>query len=1512
MAVTLPGAADLTTYWRNIESGTPSLTDVPPSRWDPDTYGGDAPDGIYCRRGGFIDGLPELAAFDPTAYGIMPGSVPATEPDQLIALRTAAEALDDAGGADRLPDPARVGVVLGRGGYLTDGVVRLDQRVRTSAQLARTLAELLPDLPEERLAEIRTAFCGALRTPDTPESVIGLVPNFAASRIANRLDLRGPAYTVDAACASSLVALDHAVTELASGRCDVMLAGGVHHCHDITLWSVFARLGALSPSQRSRPFHREADGVLMGEGTGVVVLKRLDDAVRDGDRIYSVVRGVGVAGDGRAASLVNPDPGGQARAVRLAWEDAGLDPRAVDSLGLLEAHGTGTPNGDAAELATLTDVFGQGEGGGEGVAIGSVKALVGHTMPAAGVAGLIKASLAIHHGVLPPGQHTDDPHPALLETRFRPLPEARPWASSGLRRAAVNAFGFGGINAHVVLEQPPTATAGPGGRRAPDTSSATATASATATVVEPDALLRISAPDPHALAALLGAEDDAALRAHAHSPRGQGPTRLAVLDPTPKRLALARKLAAAAKPWPGRTDVWHAPSPLLGPVAGGKVAYLYPGLEADFDPQLDDVAAHFGLRVPGWDASVGDVARHGAAVVETGRFLTDALRRAGIRPQAVAGHSVGEWTAMAAGGLYTDAEVDAFLRDFDPATVHVPGLAFAAFGASADRVARAIAELPGQERCVLSHDNAPQQSIACGPAEQIDRLTQRLREEGVLGQTLPFESGFHTPMLAPYVDPMRRAAETLSLRAPHTPVWSGTTASPFPAQIAAVRALFVRHLLEPVRFRQLTESLYASGFRAFVQPGVGQLPALVSDTLAERDHLAVTANSPRHSGMSQLTRVAAALWAYGAEPDFEALRVARGPAGTGRPGAGSRTVPIDLGSGLVSLDGAVRERLRLTLDGGAGAASRLDEVSEKFPAARELKALLDETGATAGELFAARRATRGGRRSRTPQPKAQPKPQPQPKAQAQATAPAPAPAHASSRVLTVGLATHPYLRDHCFFDQRADWPDLADNWPIVPATTIVRLMADEVPGTPVTVKDARFLEWVVAEPPAEVVLDTTETAPGSHDVTFGRHARATVVTAPGYPLPPPAWRLPDPADERRPTVSAQQMYDERWMFHGPLFQGVTEILGVGDRHVRGTLSTPPAPGALLDNVGQLLGYWLIATHTDRTVVFPIGIQEARFHGPHPAPGTEVSCDIRVTTVTDTLLTADVQLCVDGVVWAELEGWQDRRFDSPARIDPVKRRPAENTLSEAMPGGWQLAFEYWPDPASRDLMMRNQLAGDERRQYARHPPRGKRQWFLGRIAAKDAVRRHLWDRESAGPVYPGEVRIANDASGAPFPEGVHGRRLPPLALSLAHCAEAGVALARSADQGPVGIDIEEVTERPEATYEAVLAPIERPLFEELTALGIEPARALTRFWSAKEAAAKAAGTGLRGRPRDFTVTGFDGGGADDLTVRGPAPAHPTYRVRLAETANPPGLPPRAYVVAWTTDTIGTIVKEPTTP
>ncbi|MER5717802.1 beta-ketoacyl synthase N-terminal-like domain-containing protein [Streptomyces sp. NPDC002132] len=1556
MAVLLPGAADLDAYWRNLRDGVDAVGEVPDGRWDAGYYrpgsatGPAVADRVYARRGGFVDGLAEVEV---TRFGIMPNSVAGTEPDQLIALHVAAAALADAGGVDRLPERGRVGVVLGRGGYLTPGLVRLDQRVRTAGQLTRTLGELLPHLTGEQLDRVREAFTDRLG-PDSPESAIGLVPNLAASRIANRLDLRGPAYTVDAACASSLVAVDQAVGELVGGRCDLMLAGGVHHCHDITLWSVFSQLRALSPSQRIRPFHRDADGILIGEGTGVVVLKRLADAERDGDRVYAVIRGTGVASDGRAAGLVNPDPGGQAQAVRQAWRVAGLDPAAPGSLGLLEAHGTATPAGDSAEIATLAEVFGPGdipgsEAPGREAAssartavLGSVKSMIGHTMPAAGVAGLVKAALAVHHRTLLPTLHCDDPHPALARTRFRTLEKAEPWETTGeqpVRRAAVNAFGFGGINAHVVLEEAPGAS-----RTAPARAPGARPAAVTQ-VTEPERVLLLAADSPERLAAALDAADDAVRHAGLDPARthpAAGPARLGVVGPTDKRLALARRAVAQGRAWHGRNDVWFRPDPLLDPghrtarpharAAGrlpgpGRLAFLFPGLEGDFTPRVDDVAAHFGLPpLPVPEERAGDIGLglHGLGVVAAGRLLDTALRRTGIVPDAVAGHSVGEWTAMAAGGLYAGEEVDAFMAAFDPDALTVPGVAFGAIGASAEQVTAALREEGWAEAgLVLSHDNAPHQSMVCGPEPAVDAFVRAFRARGVLSQVLPFRSGFHTPMLAPHLGPIKEAAERFRLHPPHTPVWSGTTAAPFPADEAETRALFVRHLLEPVRFRQLTEALYAAGHRVYVQVGPGQLGSLVGDTLGARDHLVVAANSTRRTGLAQLRRVATALWTAGAAVapalphttdavtadtvsvdavSAESVSADRA-SGSGRAAVSRPPVRLDLDGALVSLAPERLDELRAELRAefrtapapahaagttrAPGTGTPLDALAPHSPVAAELSALLRETADTAAELLTA--PTR-------PQPT-------YPASTAPPASPAP-PRPLAPRRSTVRVSpdTMPYLLDHCFFPQRPGWPDVADRWPVVPATTIVRHImdaaAEAAPGlVPVAVLGARFEEWLTATPAVDVPVTVTPEGPDRLAVSFGPRARATVEVAAAYPPPPPVRPPLDPASERAPEHTAAQLYEQRWMFHGPAFQGVTELTAIGDLGVRGVITTPPAPGALLDNVGQILGYWIMATRTERTVVFPVGMRDMRFYGPHPAPGAEVVCDVRITKLTDTALEADVQLTVDGTVWAELHGWQDRRFDNDPTTRPVERFPERNTLSEVRPGGWTLLFERWPDLASRELIMRNSLNGAERSQYAEHPPRGRRQWLLGRIAVKDAVRRRLWE-QGEGPVFPAELRVHNDAAGAPYVTGVHGRVLPALDVSLAHRAEAGVALVLPHTPGPgPGIDIEEVVERTPETMATVLGPRELRLLRDLlSSTGDSWALWFTRFWAAKEAVAKAEGTGFGGRPRDFAVLDAapDGG---RLTVSGRLERACT--VHCAPVANPPSLPDRRYVVAWTT-------------
>ncbi len=454
MACTFPGARNLAEFWHNIVSGVDAITDVPRERWDPEVFydpDPNAEDRVYCKRGGYLGGS---FAFNPLRCGTMPRAVEGAEPDQFLVLRAVYEAMQDAGYLERELNGARSAFILGRGSYLGAGLTGLLQRGTMTHQTLEILKTLHPEYTEAQLDEIKKAIRSKLPGFGA-ETAPGLIPNITTGRVANRLDLKGPTYTVDAACASALIATDLAVRDLLTGQYDLVLVGGVHIFFDVPFLQVFTAMGALSRSGIARPFDKDCDGILPGEGIGIIVLKRLEDAVAHGDRIYAVIKGVGTSSDGKATSVTAPRVEGEELALRRAYEMSGIPPQTV---GLIEAHGTGTSIGDSAEVEALHRVFGPGDGGPPVCAVGSVKSMIGHTMPAAGAAGLIKTVLALYHRVLPPTLNCQQPVDALTEddSRFYVNTETRPWIHGRTdtpRRAGVSAFGFGGVNAHVVLEE---------------------------------------------------------------------------------------------------------------------------------------------------------------------------------------------------------------------------------------------------------------------------------------------------------------------------------------------------------------------------------------------------------------------------------------------------------------------------------------------------------------------------------------------------------------------------------------------------------------------------------------------------------------------------------------------------------------------------------------------------------------------------------------------------------------------------------------------------------------------------------------------------------------------------------------------------------------------------------------------------------------------------------------------------------------------------------------------------
>ncbi|MYW06327.1 4'-phosphopantetheinyl transferase superfamily protein [Streptomyces sp. SID3343] len=513
------------------------------------------------------------------------------------------------------------------------------------------------------------------------------------------------------------------------------------------------------------------------------------------------------------------------------------------------------------------------------------------------------------------------------------------------------------------------------------------------------------------------------------------------------------------------------------------------------------------------------------------------------------------------------------------------------------------------------------------------------------------------------------------------------------------------------------------------------------------------------------------------------------------------------------------------------------------------------------------------------------------------------------------MTTHPYVRDHCVYEQPDWWPDDADRFPVVPMTTLVDLAGAEAltaagPGRVVAgYTDVRALRWLPVAPATTTDVVRIPVDADRVRIEFGAFTSAVVVLADARtPRPAPA---PDGApltNEGPAPVRAHALYADRWMFHGSGFAGVEQVLTLADDGIRGILRTLPAPGALLDAAGQLLGHWMqVRLPTDR-LVFPMSVEAIDLYGPRPATGSRLLTTARIRDVTPTTVRGDVEL-VDpdtGLVRIRVRGWVYRRFAADERVWPMKFTPHTTGIGEPQPEGWCLLRTRWPDPASQDLVMRRYLNRAERAEFATKAPRARQSWLLGRVAVKDAVRRYVW-RGGHGPLYPAQVEVTHHGDGRPLVRVVGGpgdpEAGPPPVVSVAHSHRLAVALARAE---PAGIDIELIDPGSDASAleRSAFGADERRLLDTLAGHDRDLRhRWVLRFWCAKEAAGKADGTGLAGRPLDRLVTSVlpDHGAQDaGLHIASRAPGGPAHlvRTRVVEDAAPDGSRVDHYVVAWT--------------
>jgi acyl transferase domain-containing protein/NAD(P)H-dependent flavin oxidoreductase YrpB (nitropropane dioxygenase family)/NADP-dependent 3-hydroxy acid dehydrogenase YdfG len=890
MACMLPKAPNLLTYWENILNKVDAITEVPRDRWnweryyDPDRR---AKDKAYSRWGGFLEEIP----FDPTRYGIPPNALRSIEPIQLLTLEVVRAALEDAGYIDRPFPRERTSVILGAGGGIGD----LGQRYFVRSSLPSLLEEVPPELMEQFPAW-------------TEDSFPGILLNVIAGRVANRFDLGGVNYVVDAACASSLAAVYQAARELELGTSDMVIVGGVENVQNPFAYLAFSKTQALSPQGRCRTFDDSADGIVISEGLAIVVLKRLADAERDGDRIYAVIKGIAGSSDGRDKSLTAPRPEGQVRALERAYAKAGISPATV---GLIEAHGTGTVVGDQAEVETLKRVFGPAGAARQSCAIGSVKSMIGHTKCTAGVAGLIKVALALHHKILPPTLGVEKPN---TEAHFEESPfyvntETRPWingATNHPRRAGVSAFGFGGTNFHAVLEEytgdflPPQATLQhwPSELFLWSTSSRQELVTALASLEQ--ALEQGARPKLRDLAYTL----------YVQSPisNPQSLTRLAIvatsLDDLRQKLAQVHEALDA----PGPVEIadprgiYFTDRPLA---QEGKVAFLFPGQGSQYPNMLRDLAVAFpevreaferadraligrlpkplsGYVFPPPAFSPEEERAQREALTQTNvaqpalgaadMALFQLFQELGVRPDMLAGHSYGEYVALCASGAMDEETLltlsEARGRCIIEAAQEDLGT-MAAVRANPETIAPVLEPVAG---VWIANLNAPEQTIISGTKEGVAEAVRRLEVQGISARPIQVACAFHSPLVAPAQQRLANELSRITFVTPTIEIFSNTTAAPYPRESQAIGELLAEHLVRPIRFADEIEAMYAAGARLFVEAGPRNvLTGLTRQILGQRPHLAITVDMPGRPGLTQLQHALGQLAVHGVPVQLERL-----------------------------------------------------------------------------------------------------------------------------------------------------------------------------------------------------------------------------------------------------------------------------------------------------------------------------------------------------------------------------------------------------------------------------------------------------------------------------------------------------------------------------------------------------------------------------------------------------------------------------------------------------------------
>lgn len=853
-----PDAHNIEEYWRNIVLGKDCITEVPDSRWNKDLYydsNSTDTDKVVSKWGGFIPSID----FDPLEFGMTPQSLASIEPTQLLSLLVAKQALTDAGYENLSEiDLENTSVIFG-----AEGATELAASYGFRGYAKQVFGEL-PDVLKNSLPRLNE------------DSFAGVLSNVISGRIANRLNLGGRNYTVDAACASSLAALDLGCQELFSNRSDMVLLGGADLHNGINDFLMFSCTHALSRKGYSASFDADSDGIALGEGIGVLVLKRLADAERDGNKIYAVIKGMGGSSDGKSLGMTAPNRKGQIKALQRAYQNAGILPSQVE---MIEAHGTGTVVGDRTELRALTDMFLESGAIKGQTLLGSVKTQIGHAKCAAGIAGVIKTALSIYYKVQPPTLHLNKPNPYYDKdsSPFVFNSHSGYWDSEK-RIAGVSAFGFGGTNFHVVMENH---------KGAKEHNSSLPLWPSELFVFRGDSLIEAK-QQLQKIKELLSYNDTINIKNIAYS--------LAVNSKKEVQVSI---IASDCKELQNRIDAALAAKEEYGiyfkNAKEGKIAFMFSGQGSQRVNMARDMfvvfpairrllTKHKEYEKILFPYSVFDeeTRKEQEEVITDTRnaqpllgivdfAFAEFLKSLGIIPDMVAGHSYGELAALCFAGAF-DAEVLVPLS-------HKRALSIldAIEEDKGKMIAVSLPEteiitlLDGEKDVWAVNFNSPKQIVLAGSTEGINSFMRKLSNKNIAYKELNVACAFHSPLLHKSRELYADVLQKVDFKTLNIPVWSNTTAEYYPQKTQEIKNRLAEHLIKPVLFTRQVENMYNEGARIFIEVGPGRvLTGLVQSILGDKVSAFETENKS-FNGVTFILHTLAKYLSTGKSVDVEKL-----------------------------------------------------------------------------------------------------------------------------------------------------------------------------------------------------------------------------------------------------------------------------------------------------------------------------------------------------------------------------------------------------------------------------------------------------------------------------------------------------------------------------------------------------------------------------------------------------------------------------------------------------------------